>query len=125
MARPIRLRIARGPVLALLVTVSIVEIVWTIYLGLRLPRHYVANHWDLAWVGLDVGEIAMMLITAWAAWRRRAVFILFACCSRSLWSFRSDIQPKPRARQAAPYWIQTERLCLTAPCISTRSKAKW
>ena len=84
MARPIRLRIARGPVLALLVTVSIVEIVWTIYLGLRLPRHYVANHWDLAWVGLDVGEIAMMLLTAWAAWRRRALFILFACVSGTL-----------------------------------------
>jgi len=84
LARPLRVRIARGPVLALLVTVATVEIVWTIYLGLRLPRHYVANHWDLAWVGLDVGEIAMMFLTAWAAWRRRAVFILFACVSATL-----------------------------------------
>ena len=84
MARPIRLRIARGPLLALLVTAATLEIIWTIYLGLRLPREYVANHWDLAWVGLDVGEITMMLLTAWAAWRRRAVFILFASVSGTL-----------------------------------------
>ena len=84
MARPIRLRIARGPLLALLVLVATLEIIWTIYLGLRLPRHYVANHWDLAWVGLDVGEITMMFLAAWAAWRRRAVFILFACVSGTL-----------------------------------------
>jgi hypothetical protein len=81
MARPIRLRIARGPLLALLLTTASVEIVWTIYLGLRLPRHYVANHWDLAWVGLDVAETAMMFLAAWAAWRRRAVFIIFASVS--------------------------------------------
>jgi hypothetical protein len=84
MARPIRLRIARGPLLALLLTTASVEIVWTIYMGLRLPRHYVANHWDLAWVGLDVAETVMMFLAAWAAWRRRAVFIMFASVSATL-----------------------------------------
>jgi hypothetical protein len=84
MAKPIRIRIARGPLLTLLVTVATVEIVWTIFLGLRLPRRYVADHWDLAWVGIDLAEIAMMFLTAWAAWRRRALFILFAAVSATL-----------------------------------------
>jgi hypothetical protein len=84
MAKPIRLRIARGPLLALLLTVATVEIVWTIFLGLGLPRRYVADHWDLAWVGIDLAEIVMMFLTAWAAWRRRALFILFATVSATL-----------------------------------------
>ncbi len=84
MAKPIRLRIGRGPLLALLVTVATAEIVWTIFLGMRLPRRYVADHWDLAWVGIDVAEIVMMLLMAWAAWRRRALFIMFAAISATL-----------------------------------------
>ncbi|HEY5093327.1 MAG TPA: hypothetical protein VII60_08680 [Acidimicrobiales bacterium] len=51
---------------------------WTIYLGLRLPRHYVANHWDVAWVGLDAAQVVFLLLSAWAAWRRRAILIQFA-----------------------------------------------
>ena len=57
---------------------ALVEILWTIFLGWHLPLRYEAHHWDLAWVGLDVGEIIMILATAWAAWRRRAVFIVFS-----------------------------------------------
>lgn len=59
----------------------LVETAWTIYLGTRLPRTYVADHWDLAWVGLDTGEIWMLIGSAWAAWavwKRRAVLIAFA-----------------------------------------------
>lgn len=62
----------------LLIAAAALEVLWTIYLGLRLPRHYVAHHWDMAWVGLDVGQIAMMLLAAWTAWRRRAMFIIYA-----------------------------------------------
>jgi hypothetical protein len=72
------LRSTRERLLILLTCAAIAEIAWAIYLGWTLPRHYVANHWVLAWVGLDVAEIAMLLATAWAAWRQRAVLILFA-----------------------------------------------
>jgi hypothetical protein len=63
---------------SVLTTAALLETGWTVYIGWKLPRHYVANHWDLAWVGLDVAQIALLLLAAWAAWRGRALLILFA-----------------------------------------------
>jgi hypothetical protein len=63
---------------------AIIEIVWTIYIGLVLPPHYVAIHWNVAWVGLDVAQIAMLFATAWAAWQRRAILSLFATSAGTL-----------------------------------------
>jgi len=80
-ARP---RLVREPLLSALTLAAVVETVWTIYIGWRLPRDYVANHWDLAWVGLDATQVVMLLACAWAAWRRRAVLILFASISATL-----------------------------------------
>ena len=34
---------------------AVVLIPWTALLFATLPRHYVANHWDLAWGGFDIG----------------------------------------------------------------------
>ncbi len=67
-----------------MVAAVVVETAWTVFLGWRLPRHYVANHWRLAWVGLDVAEIVMLLATAWAAWRRRVTLMLFATVTGTL-----------------------------------------
>ncbi len=79
---------ARRPrLLSLLMVAAVLEMAWTVFLGWSLPRHYVANHWRLAWVGLDVAEIVMLLATAWAAWaawRRRATLILFATITGTL-----------------------------------------
>jgi hypothetical protein len=77
-------RLPRDPLLTLLTTAALAETAWTIYIGWKLPRHYVANHWDLAWVGLDVAQIAMLLLAAWAAWRGRALLILFASSAGTL-----------------------------------------
>ena len=74
----------RDRLLTTLITGAAIEVLWTVYLGWRLPRHYVAHHWDLAWVGLDVAEILMLVGAAWAAWRRRAVLILFSIASATL-----------------------------------------
>ncbi|MGH9020552.1 MAG: hypothetical protein ACRDV0_05990 [Acidimicrobiales bacterium] len=63
---------------------AILEIAWTVYLGWRLPRHYVADHWDVAWVGLDSAQVALLVLAAWSAWRRRAELMLIACVSGSL-----------------------------------------
>jgi hypothetical protein len=76
--RRFALRSTRERLLILLTATAIAELLWVIYLGWTLPRHYVANHWEVAWVGLDVAEIGMLLATAWAAWRQRAVVILFS-----------------------------------------------
>jgi len=74
----------RDLVLTYLTAGALLEIAWTVYLGWRLPRHYVANHWDWAWVGLDIAQVGLLLAAAWAAWRRRAVLIVFAVGSGTL-----------------------------------------
>ena len=84
MSLPPETRIPRDTLLTTLTVAALLEMVWTAYLGLRLPRHYVANHWDLAWVGLDAAQIVFLLLTAWAAWRRRAVLISFASSAAML-----------------------------------------
>ena len=70
--------------MSVLVVAALLETAWTIYLGWRLPRHYTADHWDLAWVGMDVAQVATLLATAWAAWRRRAILVAFAVASATL-----------------------------------------
>jgi hypothetical protein len=57
---------------------------WCVYLGLALPPHYVAHHWALAWIGLDIAEVSMLFASAWAAWRQRALLILFAIVGATL-----------------------------------------
>lgn len=84
MSPPRRAQLSRELVLTLLTTGALLETAWTVYLGWRLPRHYTANHWDLAWVGLDSAQVVMLLLAAWAAWRRRAVLILFSCAAGTL-----------------------------------------
>ncbi len=77
-------RSARERLFVVLTAGAACEIVWTIYLGFSLPRHYVANHWYLAWVGLDVAEIALLIASAWAAWNRRAILIAFTVALATL-----------------------------------------
>ena len=61
-----------------LVIGAILETAWTIYIGMILPRQYSADHWDLAWVGLNIAQVSMLFACTWAAWRQRAIFALFA-----------------------------------------------
>lgn len=44
---------------------------WTAYLFVALPRTAPAAHYDLAWGGFDVGLLALLALTGWAAVRRR------------------------------------------------------
>jgi len=67
-----------------LVIGAILETAWTIYTGVKLPRQYSADHWDLAWIGLDVAQVSMLFACAWAAWRQRAVLALFATAFATL-----------------------------------------
>jgi|GEM_PF-377750 len=76
--------IQRSVLLSALCLGAVLETVWTIYLGLRLPHHYVANHWDVTWVGLDAAQVTFLLLSAWAAWRRRAILIQFATACATL-----------------------------------------
>lgn len=50
-----------------LVAVGLVP--WILYLTLTLPSRHVTFHYDLAWIGFDVGLTASFAATAWATFR--------------------------------------------------------
>ncbi len=77
-------RVIQWSLLRLLTLGALAETIWTIYVGFELPRHYVANHWDIAWVGLDVAQVLMLSASAWAAWRRNTLLVIFATASAML-----------------------------------------
>jgi hypothetical protein len=77
-------RSPRDRLMVALIVGAVLEILWTIYLAWQLPRHYVAYHWDLAWVGVDVAEVVLLLASAWAAWRRLAILIPLVVSSATL-----------------------------------------
>src|SRR5579862_7973501 len=53
-----------------LVFCALVLIPWTALLFVTLPRHYVANHWQLAWGGFDIALGAALAATAVMVARR-------------------------------------------------------
>ncbi|HTX64102.1 MAG TPA: hypothetical protein VMD28_10705 [Acidimicrobiales bacterium] len=68
----------------LLLVACVALVAWIVVLGITLPRRYDAAHWRLAWVGFDVALLVGLAATAWAAWRRRAVIVLFATVTATL-----------------------------------------
>jgi hypothetical protein len=57
------------------VSASIVLAAWIVVLVLTLHREFRATHWRLAWVGLDIFELAGFAIIGWALWRGRQIAI--------------------------------------------------
>jgi hypothetical protein len=55
--------------IALLALVAVALVPWTLYLTFTLPSRHVTFHYDLAWVGFDIGLAASFAATAWAAFR--------------------------------------------------------
>ena len=70
--------VQREALLSILVTSSVGLAAWAFYLAFRLPASYRADHWQLAWIGFDIAQSSLLLATAWAVWRRRAILVLFA-----------------------------------------------
>jgi hypothetical protein len=56
----------------------------TITLALTLPRHYVASHWRLTWVGLDAAMAFFLARTAWLTYRRRRGVVITAVVTGTL-----------------------------------------
>jgi len=57
---------------------------WVIVLAATLPKHYIAGHWTLTWVGFDLGLLTSLGLTAYFAWRRRQAVIVLALISAAL-----------------------------------------
>jgi hypothetical protein len=74
----------RDVVMTTLVMWALLESVWIVWLGFHLPQHYVADHWDAAWLGLDGAQLLMVVGCAWAAWRRHGSLIFFSISAAML-----------------------------------------
>ena len=64
------------PALAL---IALALVPWALWLTTVLPSHEVAEHWDVAWAGLDLMLAATLLATAISAWRHGP--LLQACAA--------------------------------------------
>jgi hypothetical protein len=69
-----RLRRVRPWLLLVVGGVAVALLPWTAYLSATLPAEHLANHWDIAWAGLDAFE-AVALILLFVAVVRRSPFV--------------------------------------------------
>jgi hypothetical protein len=58
------LRILPAWVPKLYLFLGIATIPWTVFLAITLPTRHVTHHWDVAWVGLDIAIITLLLLNA-------------------------------------------------------------
>jgi hypothetical protein len=65
---PLRVPLPRW-MTTLLGTVAVALVPWILYLTFTLPSRHVTLHYDVAWIGFDVGLTVSFAATAWAAFR--------------------------------------------------------
>ncbi|HTZ94509.1 MAG TPA: hypothetical protein VMB74_19115 [Streptosporangiaceae bacterium] len=66
----------RQILLAAIVVCCVVLAAWIGVLAATLPRYYRAGGWRGAWVGFDLAELVVFVVTGWAAYRRRQILII-------------------------------------------------
>jgi hypothetical protein len=72
------LRLVREGRMVLTVGAVVVLVPWIVYLAVTLPRRYVADNWDVTWVGFDILLLAMLLATGLLALLGRQLVSLTA-----------------------------------------------
>jgi hypothetical protein len=74
-------------------------IVWTLYLAATLPVHAHTRHYRLAWVGFDVGLAALLVLTAYLAWKGNRHVGLSATATATVLAVDAwfDVVTSPRA----------------------------
>jgi hypothetical protein len=73
-----RLRRVRPWLLLIVGGVAVALLPWTAYLSATLPSEHLANHWDIAWAGLDALEAAALVLLFIAVVRRSVFVPMFA-----------------------------------------------
>ncbi|HTB48994.1 MAG TPA: hypothetical protein VK712_02835 [Verrucomicrobiae bacterium] len=63
---------------------AILTVPWTVYLGISLPTRHLTSHWDVAWVGLDIAIICMLLLNAFYAYRESKWLVMSATATSTL-----------------------------------------
>jgi hypothetical protein len=72
---PIRARLRSRRLAIVLVGVVLALLPWTVHISVALPAQESAEHWDAAWVGLNVLMIIAIATTAWGSWRGHPIVI--------------------------------------------------
>jgi hypothetical protein len=67
-----------------LVASVLIEFLWTLHLGPSLSNDYRAQHWTIVWVGLDIAEMTMLVVTLWSLWRQRTIVVVLASFTGAL-----------------------------------------
>ena len=67
----------------LYIFLSAVLIPWTAYLSITLPTRHLSRHWDVSWVGLDIGIVLALLLTGLLAIKRSRWVVMTATVSGS------------------------------------------
>lgn len=80
---PLRIPVPRWLV-AVLGGVAVLLVPWILYLTFTLPSRHVTAHYDLAWVGFDVGLTAALTATAWAVLRGSRWIVPFAATAGTM-----------------------------------------
>lgn len=75
---PPRARIYRWIRFGAAAAAAIGLIPWLVYLTQTLPHTYRVSHWALTWIGLDLAELILLVVSLVCAVQRRVVVILFA-----------------------------------------------
>ena len=80
---PLRIRVPRWAT-ALLAVVAILLVPWILYLTFTLPSRHLTFHYDVAWVGFDVGLTASIVATTWAMLRGSQWLVPFAAATGTM-----------------------------------------
>ena len=64
--------------------VAVLLVPWILYLTFTLPARHVTVHYDLAWVGFDVGLTVTFAATAWAVLRGSRWLVPFAAVTGTM-----------------------------------------
>src|SRR4051812_17715367 len=74
----VRLRRIRVWLLLIVGGVAVALLPWSAYLSATLPSEHLANHWDVAWAGLDLFEAAALVFLFLAVVRRSVLVPIYA-----------------------------------------------
>ncbi len=69
---------------ALFATLTAITIPWNLYLAFKLPPNNLSNHWDVAWVGFDIGLSLAIATTAWLAIIKSKYLIMAATITATM-----------------------------------------
>jgi len=87
----------------LFAVLALVTVPWIAYLAVTLPKHIETHHYRGAWVGFDTGLVAMLLLTAYLAWRgnRRVALTATATATLLVTDAWFDVMSAPTRRELA------------------------